>query len=348
MKKTILVIGTLLSASVLAQEASDQKQSSPSTKDIPLEVFQGPQIKTMPLPRYPMAELNAGVEGWVDINFMVSPEGKPYELTVRSSSGINKGLEKSVLRAAEKWTFEPATLDGNPIDSSSMQKITFKISDLSNGAGRDFVRGHKDLLAAITANDQSAANAAFKKMQVKNLYEDAYYGLSQFLYAEKWGNIEQQLSGVRRAVAGEQVATYLPKKVFSNVLLQQFRLELETQDFGSLLQTWETMEKGAVDNSTLDKLRPTVAKVKLLKADSRAYKVPGRLRDGYWNYYLFKNTFRIDVLKGRVSQVKLRCDKKYVFFQFDPNRDYLVSDKFGKCIIEVLGDADTQFELMQM
>src|SRR5882724_13069905 len=46
------------------------------------------------------------------------------------------------------------------------------------------------------------------------------------------------------------------------------------------------------------------------------------------------------------SQIKLRCDKKYVFFQFDPALEYKVADKYGKCFIEVVGDPETKFELI--
>jgi len=64
-----------------------------------------------------------------------------------------------------------------------------------------------------------------------------------------------------------------------------------------------------------------------------------------WGGRLFKKRFAISVKKGAVSEIKLRCKKKYVFFKYEPDIEYTVNPNVGDCYIQVLGDAGTQFDL---
>jgi TonB family protein len=299
------------------------------------------------VPTYPLQQLQEGVEGWINVGFMVDPKGKPYELTVVDASTDNKGLKKAALDAVEKWTFDPATLNGEPIDSAISRKIVFIIGNGEKGANADFVRAYRSYNKAITSKDKVAADAAMKNLKIKNLYEDAFYGLCQYQYARLWGNEEEQLAGVRRAVAREDTAKYLPKDVFLSALQTELRLEAKTQDFASAILTWHVLQKAGADKATLDELKPGIDQMLVLKTDGRSYKVSGQLVDGSWNYFLFKKRFRIAVSEGHVSQLKLRCDKKYIFFNFDPTLEYRIADKYGSCGLEVVGDSDAKFELIQ-
>jgi hypothetical protein len=45
--------------------------------------------------------------------------------------------------------------------------------------------------------------------------------------------------------------------------------------------------------------------------------------------------------------VKLRCQKHYVSFDFDPNLQYDVASKDGECEMEMIGTPGTRLKLMQ-
>jgi len=66
-----------------------------------------------------------------------------------------------------------------------------------------------------------------------------------------------------------------------------------------------------------------------------------------WSLKLFKRRFRIEVAEGYISQVKLRCDKGYLYFAFDPKLRYTVDDKYGVCMMELLGAPGAKFTLFQ-
>jgi TonB family protein len=103
-------------------------------------------------------------EGWVYLGFMVDKDGKPAEIAVIDSTG-NANYEQVAMRALERSTFEPALLDGQPINSAYTHK--FKIIDLSyrdKGVANNFATGYKAVVAAIEAGDRSAADAAMARL----------------------------------------------------------------------------------------------------------------------------------------------------------------------------------------
>jgi hypothetical protein len=86
----------------------------------------------------------------------------------------------------------------------------------------------------------------------------------------------------------------------------------------------------------------------LLQQKSAPYSVTGTIGDGSsWFITLFKKNFQIEVVSGRVAEIKLRCDKDYVLFRYEPEMNYKVADRLDKCQMEVVGDPATTFKLIQ-
>jgi len=203
------------------------------------------------------------------------------------------------------------------------------------------------LMKATKDNDKLAADVAMGKLKINNLYEDAFYGMAQYQYALHWGNQADQLAGLERAVAQERNAYYLPKDTFAAALQALLELQVNSRDFGSAMHTWQSLQTVHVDQMALAKIKPIMERIEVLRKDHREYSVYGRIDEGSWNFLLFKKNFQIKVTEGRVVQIKLRCDKKYVFFAFDATLRYQVADQFGDCSVELIGDPKTSFELIQ-
>ena len=75
----------------------------------------------LPAPTYPLASAEGG-EGWVILNLMVDPEGKPYEATVVESTG-NPALEKAALEAP-RVALRTGPMNGTPIDAGGNYKVS--------------------------------------------------------------------------------------------------------------------------------------------------------------------------------------------------------------------------------
>ena len=336
-----------------------------SAEQVSVETFKAPRPKSIARPDcerpFTASRLKSGVdyracdallggaEGWVELGFMVDRSGKPFEITIIRSTG-NKMFEKVATRAVERSTFEPGSQDGTPIESGSELKYKFVNLNLADnpGATVEFVRAYEAVMKAIVADDRPAADAAMAKLRVTNLYEDAYLGLATYGYASKWGDESQRLAGLRRAIAEEDVAYYLPRDLFRSALLASITLELNARDYAGAITTWKRLEKLSIEKSTEAQLRPVIEQLESLRSDGTAYPVSGLMTpEGQWHFHLFKRHFQALIGTGYISQVKLRCSKGYVFFAFDPKLEYEVASKYGDCWIELDGSPGTEFELIQ-
>ena len=287
-------------------------------------------------------------EGWVEFSFMVDPNGKPFEVTVAQSSG-NKRFEEVATQALEHSTFEPGMLNGQPVEAGMEMKFKFENTTLTRepGARREFIHAYKALETAVKSADRAAADQAMAQLKVTNLYEDAFYGLAQDRYAYKWGTPAQQLAGLKRAIAEEDKAHYLPNELFRAALLDSFKLQVILRDYAGAVTTWKRLLHAGIDKDSVAKFQPVIDKLETIRTNDSAYQVEGAITDGKWYLHLFKHNFKANVTEGALTEVRLRCDKHHYFFAFDPTLEYQVNPHAGDCSLELLGAPGTRFNLIQ-
>ncbi len=292
------------------------------------------------------AELERGTEGWVQLGFMVDTSGKPFEITVVRSTG-DKTFDTMAVNAVEHSTFFPGSLDGQPVESGYEFEYVFSAYG-AGGPSATFIAAYEAVLHAINSGDRTTADAALANLKITTLSEDAAFGLATYFYARKWGDDSQQLEALRRAIVREDRVTYLSKDQFKSALATRLNLELKMREYAEALKTWEGMRTVGVDEHTMALFKPGVDRLQKIRLDDSSYAISGLLTPaGSWHLHLFKRHFKAVVSGGYISQVKLRCNRHYVFFNFDPTLLYKVDSKYGDCAIELLGAPGTHFQLVQ-
>ncbi|BDM65249.1 cell envelope biogenesis protein TonB [Shewanella sp. NFH-SH190041] len=78
-------------------------------------------------PEYPASALRAGKEGWVELEFVIDPQGFVTQPVVLNSSG-GSSFERSTLTMMEKWRYAPKFEQGKPVAAKSRIRIDFKRS----------------------------------------------------------------------------------------------------------------------------------------------------------------------------------------------------------------------------
>jgi TonB family protein len=342
-KLAMLASFALLTSAQLSLAADPP--AGPEKVSVEAEIYIDPKPGESPEIIYPTRELNDGVEGWVYVWLMIDPQGKPHELEIAESTG-NKEFEKRALESVALTQFEPATLGGKPVDACVIYPVFFRIHG-NEGMAPAFVKTYNEFATALKSKDKAAAQAAMSKLQARNFSEIASLGMVKFAYAKRWGTDEEQLIGLRMAIARMTEASYLSYDTFTYALQSRFLVQAKTQDFAGALWTWKTLKPLEKDPAVLEKLSGMAKEIEAYRTDPQPYSVPAKLSDGVWSYYLFRNKFRINVIRGRVSQIKLYCERKFVLFPFDPKVEYTVEEGVGKCSIVVRGDSGTSIELVQ-
>jgi TonB family protein len=284
------------------------------------------------------------VEGWVVVSLMVDPQGRPFEAGVVSSTG-NRTFERLAVQAMEHASFTPATLNGTAVESVYETRYTFVIDDLKPGARPGFIKSYKALQAAFQTGDREAADAAMGKLKVTTLYEDAYYGLAQYNYAARWGDDSQRAQALSRALGGAQ---FLTPQERQGAQVANLNLLVQQHDYYDALQMWQQLQSSAIDPGIRAKLEKIVAQIRSLRTTPGSYTMSGTIPEGgAWGVHLFKRSFHAAAASGVISQVKLRCQKGFASFAFNPDLLYNVAAKYGQCTLSLEGTPGTELTLTQ-
>ena len=92
-----------------------------SAKPIPASAL---KVKSYAKPAYPPRALERGVEGWVDVEFTVEPDGSTSHVAVAGASH-DTFFRKEAVAAVEQWKFEPRVFMNRPIAQRSYTRIRF-------------------------------------------------------------------------------------------------------------------------------------------------------------------------------------------------------------------------------
>jgi TonB family protein len=76
-------------------------------------------------PVYPAIAKQNPISGRIEVHFRISPEGKVYD--VRSAKG-SPILARAAIEAVEAWCYEPARLNGAPVDSEASTNFDFEMN----------------------------------------------------------------------------------------------------------------------------------------------------------------------------------------------------------------------------
>ncbi|MDD9302491.1 MAG: TonB family protein [Desulfobacter sp.] len=77
-------------------------------------------------PVYPLRATRMGIEGWVKIQFVVTPKGRVRDVTILEADP--KGIfETAVINCASKWRFIPGTVKGEAVAVQARTIIRFQL-----------------------------------------------------------------------------------------------------------------------------------------------------------------------------------------------------------------------------
>jgi protein TonB len=108
--------------------AAPKADSAPAQKVTP-PVFNAAYLRN-PEPPYPVSSRRRGEQGTVLLKVLVTRDGAPASVNVEKTSGY-AALDQSALDAVRKWRFAPARQGAEPIESSVLVPIVFKLEGVS-------------------------------------------------------------------------------------------------------------------------------------------------------------------------------------------------------------------------
>jgi TonB family protein len=86
-----------------------------------------PKVKEEAKPAYTSQARERKIEGVVELDAVVGPDGKVDRVRVAKSLDKEFGLDEEALKTARAWTFEPGMLQGKPVPVLVVIQLEFRI-----------------------------------------------------------------------------------------------------------------------------------------------------------------------------------------------------------------------------
>jgi TonB family protein len=78
------------------------------------------------LPQYPPAALRLGIEGWVDLQFIVGQNGRPRDIAVIASQPEER-FDQAAITAVSQYRYAPFELGGRVYERTVTLRVRFTL-----------------------------------------------------------------------------------------------------------------------------------------------------------------------------------------------------------------------------
>lgn len=302
-------------------------------------------------PIYPKSAEHEGYEGWVQLSYVIGTDGNVSDAFVVDSSGL-RDFEKAALKALKKWTFTPATNNGEKIvQCKNNIQMDFSMNQQNPRTSRKFKINYDDTASALKAKDLVASKTLLDRIAQTPRHssiEEAYFWQLNAHYYRLTGDVDQQLKSFEHSAGNIR-----DKKLKTSMLLPSlqniFLLQVQTNQLSKALVTYDKITKLEKNNQVLEQIEPFKAKIDELLASDKLLVVPQKVGErGFSQYRLARNSFQFDEVEGDLSKLSIYCDNQHEEFAFNANNVWTIPQSWGQCSVYVYGDSNTSFNIIEL
>jgi hypothetical protein len=277
---------------------------------------------------------------------------------IEDSSGIEP-FERAALHTVQRWMYEPATLNGTPVERSMAHAmLTFRIDASQTGATRAFVRKYHEISKHLKAGELQEADKLITDLEFggrHNLYEDAWFWWAKFQYLAARGQAEswELQQALQRAIGYED--DYLPPDAFVAAAQQLFVHRARSHDYGGAIQIFERLQRSWVAKrapsyeQVVTTLTPIYSQIKGQVTGDAILLSKGRIGEhGYWVHDLLRRAFSIANVQGSLEFLQVRCKQANSRFDTIPEENtFTVPASWDECGVYVKGAEATTFDFLE-
>ena len=252
------------------------------------------------------------LEGWTWVNFIIDSEGKVDDILLLDHSERTQFIDEA-FEYIRQFVFEPATLNGNPIESNRFFFLRHSSNtglDQNKSAGEAFAEDYGQVLSLIAKNELLEAKEAIDELKEDFTFNLARQAWISWLNAMLSFRQQDYAEYLRQLTIGYYLAdSHLSNDVAAKLYMNLFEMQMYANLFVSASDTIDTMVDS--DKVTIDQeLRLSLLERVLDKFDSsEPYTVELTLRQDKWNFYrMLENELVMTFDKGSVERVNMRCE----------------------------------------
>lgn len=317
--------------------------------DLLLSKLQDGQPVKRVLPKYPVSEAKAGREGWVRVDFVVDQQGQVTDAVVLDSSGV-RGFEREALRAVRRWQYEPALVEGEAVQQCYKVQLDFALEKQPQGVTRRFasrIRAIQKLLDEQQLEEAKAKLEALRAQPQWNLTEDGWYWMIDALYQEAVGDVQQQISSLKRVTG--ITTRRLPDKQLRYVLQKLFVLQTSQNQFAEALSTYEKLQQVPDSDELTASIATYVEQIRQVVESDQPVFVPALVNERrHWDHHLSRSAFELAKISGALDTLELRCERQLQIYKAVSGVAWQIPPGWGECRVLVKGEPGTEFKLVEL
>lgn len=297
-------------------------------------------------PDVPTNQFGWPIEGWVKVRYSVLADGTTADVRVVESMPPSLPT-KSAVSAVERWTFEPATAGGEPIDWHNNESvIVFDHEDVPLEPTPMFSQGYLEIVELIKQQDFAKAQRQNQVLQTR-VFRLAEIGLAQAQAAVIHVALKNPHDAYEAVVrATDPRIPVLEGAGLADALRYRFGLAIELGRYADALETRERL--AALEPLPDDD--PTAAHVETISqalASDVGIAVKGRVVKDAWHYTPTRRTFTFAEIDGAVRGIELECDRRKAVLEYADDAEWSIPESWGACEIFVNARRNTTFSLVE-
>lgn len=308
-------------------------------------------------PRYPRGAALQQEEGWVIVSYVVTREGKVSDAVIEDSSG-NPAFEVAALNALVDWRYQPATVAGEPVESTATKSMFRFESGTPGAAARaEFITRYRVVESALLDGALEGLEqqiASLRQQGTQNLYEDAWFWWLDYRYAIAIGDHKRARTAIARALASNDI--YLPPDYFVAAIKAGYDLAIEDFNIQQALRYVDSLRSSTAAQASplyprlLAELDAHATRLKLLVESQGVFAIPGEIgEDGYWLHDLVRHRFTLNDIRGSVDEVGIRCQSwKSRRLEYQRDVEWSLPRDWQDCSAFIRGKPGTTLKLLEL
>lgn len=306
------------------------------------------------LPDYPRGSPLRGQEGWVQLSFVVTADGRAIDPIVINSSG-GAGFELEARKVLTTWRFEPL-LDGEELPLNYIE-TRFEIQFGRDAASNKFNRHTNRIMSHLSKGESEKARVqAAESFRVGgwNLYESTILWLMLGRIEGAADDHAGQLEMYRRALAISNVSS-LRRKGRRDLLEKIFLLESRLNHYSPALLTLASLKEVRGSREVVERLSARADEIQtmintdavIIASATIANPCDCDAGEALWDYIPTRRIFSFANLNGNVERFEARCERQRIDDAVESGKSWTLAPEWGGCHVFVFGDDGATFDFVE-
>lgn len=303
-------------------------------------------------PSYPRDRVRRGQEGWVLLNYVVTPEGRAVDPVILDSTG-GVAFEEAVREVLPEWRFNPP---GSTL-SNNMASVRFELKRGRDMATSNFLRRYRRIVTHLHHEETPEARAAVDQAQELggwNLYETTMLCLMLGRVNGAEGNMPGKLEYYRRALRVSN-RNSLDGEDRRDLLMRIFGMEMDASQFAAARLTLALLRKEPDSDVELAKIKEPIAELERRLGSEDSLHARATISnpcdcdagEPLWTYWPLRRKFSFTNLDGDVDRFEMRCENERLQNEIEAGRQWSVPESARNCRIFVFGEDGATFDFVE-